>query len=47
MMAYAASVGSTRAKRKVGAVGFIGNATARDGAFLRPRRRGSAPCRTR
>src|SRR4029078_587550 len=27
MMAYAASVGSTRAKRKVGAVGFIGNAT--------------------
>jgi nicotinate phosphoribosyltransferase len=27
MMAYAASVGSQRAKRKVGAVGFIGNAT--------------------
>ncbi len=27
MMAYAASVGSERAKRKVGAVGFIGNAT--------------------
>jgi nicotinate phosphoribosyltransferase len=27
MMAYAASVGSTRAKRKVGAVGFVGNAT--------------------
>jgi nicotinate phosphoribosyltransferase len=27
MMAYAASVGSIRAKRKVGAVGFIGNAT--------------------
>ena len=27
MMAYAASVGSSRAKRKVGAVGFIGNAT--------------------
>ena len=27
MMAYAASVGSARAKRKVGAVGFIGNAT--------------------
>jgi len=27
MMAYAASVGSNRAKRKVGAVGFIGNAT--------------------
>ena len=26
-MAYAASVGSARAKRKVGAVGFIGNAT--------------------
>ena len=37
MMAYAASVGSARAKRKVGAVGFIGNATARHGAFLRPR----------
>lgn len=28
MMAYAASVGSDRAKRKVGARGFIGNATA-------------------
>jgi nicotinate phosphoribosyltransferase len=27
LMAYAASVGSGRAKRKVGAVGFIGNAT--------------------
>lgn len=27
MMAYAASVGSARAKRKIGAVGFIGNAT--------------------
>jgi len=27
LMAYAASVGSARAKRKVGAVGFIGNAT--------------------
>lgn len=27
IMAYAASVGSDRAKRKVGAVGFIGNAT--------------------
>ena len=27
MMAYAAAVGSARAKRKVGAVGFIGNAT--------------------
>jgi nicotinate phosphoribosyltransferase len=27
MMAYAASVGSDRAKRKAGAVGFIGNAT--------------------
>ena len=27
MMAYAASVGSARAKRKVGAVGFVGNAT--------------------
>jgi nicotinate phosphoribosyltransferase len=29
MMAYAASVGSDRAKRKVGAVGFVGNATDR------------------
>ena len=28
MMAYAASVGSNRAKRKVGAVGFIGRGTA-------------------
>lgn len=28
MMAYAASVGSDRAKRKVGARGFVGNATA-------------------
>jgi nicotinate phosphoribosyltransferase len=27
MMAYAASVGSARARRKLGAVGFIGNAT--------------------
>ena len=27
MMAYAAAVGSARAKRKVGAIGFIGNAT--------------------
>ena len=27
MMAYAASVGSDRAKRKVGAIGFVGNAT--------------------
>ena len=27
MMAYAASVGSARAQRKIGAVGFIGNAT--------------------
>jgi nicotinate phosphoribosyltransferase len=27
MMAYAASVGSARAQRKVGAIGFIGNAT--------------------
>ncbi|MEC4589515.1 nicotinate phosphoribosyltransferase [Nitrospirillum amazonense] len=27
LMAYAASVGSERAKRKVGAIGFIGNAT--------------------
>ena len=27
LMAYAASVGSERAKRKVGAVGFVANAT--------------------
>ncbi len=27
LMAYAASVGSARAKRKVGAIGFVGNAT--------------------
>ena len=27
MMAYAASVGSAAAKREVGAIGFVGNAT--------------------
>ena len=33
-MAYAASVGSARAKRKVGAVGFIGNATHETAHFF-------------
>ncbi len=33
-MAYAASVGSARAKRKAGAVGFIGNATADTAHFF-------------
>ena len=41
IMAYAASVGSARAKRKVGAVGFIGNATdATAHYFGRDRRHG-------
>jgi nicotinate phosphoribosyltransferase len=34
MMAYAASVGSAAAKRAVGAVGFIGNATAETAAYF-------------
>ena len=38
MMAYAASVGSARARREVGAIGFVGNATDGDGALLRPAR---------
>ena len=34
MMAYAASVGSARAKRKVGAMGFVGNATEATAHFF-------------
>ncbi len=34
LMAYAAAVGSERARRKVGAVGFIGNATADTAHFF-------------
>ncbi len=34
IMAYAASVGSQRAKRKVGAIGFIGNATDETAHFF-------------
>jgi len=34
LMAYAAAVGSNRAKRKVGAVGFIGNATEATAHFF-------------
>jgi nicotinate phosphoribosyltransferase len=34
LMAYAASVGSARAKRKAGAVGFVGNATAATAHFF-------------
>ena len=44
MMAYAASVGSARARRKVGAKGFIGNATRRYGALSSASRTGAAPC---
>jgi len=44
MMAYAASVGSHRARRKVGAVGFIGNATdATAHYFGQPRGYGTMP----
>ena len=44
LMAYAASVGSARAKRKHGAVGFIGNATdATAPYFGEPRGRGTMP----
>lgn len=44
MMAYAASVGSHRARRKSGAVGFIGNATdATSGYFDRDRGLGTMP----
>ncbi len=34
LMAYAAAVGSERARRKVGAVGFVGNATAETAHFF-------------
>lgn len=34
LMAYAAAVGSERARKKVGAVGFVGNATAETAHFL-------------
>jgi nicotinate phosphoribosyltransferase len=44
MMAYAASVGSARARRKVGAVGFVGNATdATAGYFGREAGLGTMP----
>jgi nicotinate phosphoribosyltransferase len=44
IMAYAASVGSARARRKVGAVGFIGNATdATAHYFGQPRGMGTMP----
>jgi nicotinate phosphoribosyltransferase len=34
MMAYAAAVGSTAAKREVGAIGFVGNATAATASYF-------------
>lgn len=44
LMAYAASVGSARARRKVGAVGFVGNATdATAHYFDRPQGMGTMP----
>ncbi len=44
MMAYAASVGSKRAQRKVGAIGFIGNATDATAHFFgRDRGLGTMP----
>ena len=44
MMAYAASVGSDRAKRKVGAIGFVGNATdATAHYFGQPGGKGTMP----
>jgi nicotinate phosphoribosyltransferase len=44
LMAYAASVGSARAKRKVGAVGFIGNATDATAHFFdKPNGMGTMP----
>jgi nicotinate phosphoribosyltransferase len=44
MMAYAASVGSARRRRKVKATGFIGNATHATAHYF-GREGGSAPCR--
>jgi len=44
MMAYAASVGSARARRKVGAKGFVGNATAATAHYFgQPDGRGTMP----
>jgi nicotinate phosphoribosyltransferase len=44
LMAYAASVGSARAKRKVGAIGFVGNATDATAHFFgQPRGLGTMP----
>jgi nicotinate phosphoribosyltransferase len=44
LMAYAASVGSARAKRKVGAVGFVGNATDATAHFFAAERgKGTMP----
>src|SRR3546814_5916629 len=44
IMAYGASVGSEKAKKKVGATGFIGNATdATAGYFGQPRGYGTMP----
>jgi nicotinate phosphoribosyltransferase len=44
LMAYAASVGSGRARRKVGAIGFVGNATdATSHFFDQPRGLGTMP----
>ena len=46
LMAYAASVGSARARRKHQAVGFIGNATDATAHYFGQERVASAPCRT-
>ncbi|MDX1709719.1 MAG: hypothetical protein R3316_01115 [Rhodovibrionaceae bacterium] len=44
LMAYAASVGSARARRKVGAVGFVGNATDATSHFFEAERgKGTMP----
>jgi len=44
MMAYAAAVGSDRAKRKVGAKGFVGNATDATAHFFgQPKGKGTMP----
>ena len=45
MMAYAASVGSARAKRKVGAMGFVGNATEATAHYFGRDAGAAAPCR--
>ncbi len=46
MMAYAAAVGSAAARREVGAMGFIGNATDAT-APISATTAGAAPCRMR